>query len=292
MGQAISKRFIVPQLTKATKSYESLLTKDALDDIARKQAIARAKGQKYSDPSAQQGFKRETWGENQGLPKEREQRDFLIMQDAAPKEMPEDLIKFLNDAGPLERKVDKNMTSSKVYESLQEEDQQRRHDLENATQRKRRTMPMMEDGNPEGDKLVDKMDGMTVERTTNFSKAVKEERDTDLKFEDSGVFDLLDKLKTRHINGNEYINEKFGEKVILSEEERNRNVTLLEDMVKYTGIPVLMNDTDKSLVGVWTDKVESLKLLKLRLAPDDVRLALRINTTNEELISKFKVATK
>ncbi|EJK60833.1 hypothetical protein THAOC_18753, partial [Thalassiosira oceanica] len=35
-------------------------------------------------------------------------------------EMPDDLIKFLNDAGPLERQVDKELTSSKVYETLKD----------------------------------------------------------------------------------------------------------------------------------------------------------------------------
>lgn len=80
MGQQISKRFVVPKLTNAMKTYESAVAKEAIDDIATRQAIAKAKGQKYIDPSAQFGFKRDTWSEDEGFIKEVHQRDFLKSQ--------------------------------------------------------------------------------------------------------------------------------------------------------------------------------------------------------------------
>jgi hypothetical protein len=78
MGQSISKRLDVPRLSNAMKKYEAEVAKEAMDDVAKRQAIARAKGQKYIDPSAQEaGFKRDTWGKNEGLRTEANQRQFL-----------------------------------------------------------------------------------------------------------------------------------------------------------------------------------------------------------------------
>ena len=87
MGQQISKRFVVPRLTNAMKSYESAVAKDAANDIATRQAIAKAKGQKYIDPSAQFGFKRDTWNEDEGFVKEVQQRDLLKSTQGAHAEM-------------------------------------------------------------------------------------------------------------------------------------------------------------------------------------------------------------
>ena len=71
------------------KSYESAVAKDAMNDIATRQAIAKAKGQKYIDPSAQFGFKRDTWSEDEGFVKEVHQRDFLkSQQEGVAEEMP------------------------------------------------------------------------------------------------------------------------------------------------------------------------------------------------------------
>ncbi len=70
------------------KSYESAVAKDAANDIATRQAIAKAKGQKYIDPSAQFGFKRDTWNEDEGFVKEVQQRDLLKSTQGAHAEMP------------------------------------------------------------------------------------------------------------------------------------------------------------------------------------------------------------
>ena len=87
MGQQLSKRLIVPKLSNAMKSYENEVAKDAIQDIARRQAIAKAKGQKYIDPSAQEGFKRDTWG-NESVQQDVNQKQFLTAQQGAHEEMP------------------------------------------------------------------------------------------------------------------------------------------------------------------------------------------------------------
>merc|ERR1719491_1687334 len=69
------------------------------------------------------------------MAQETRQRDFLNEDSGGRggsgagggnQEMPQDLLNFLNAAGPAERKVDKSMTSTKVYESLLEEDGEER----------------------------------------------------------------------------------------------------------------------------------------------------------------------
>ena len=98
MGQKLSTRHVVPKLKNAMKSYESEVTKEAMSDIARRQAIARAKGQKYIDPSAQSGFKRDTWGEGEGLgsPKEVTQQKFLKETQGSFEEMPKVRFVFMS----------------------------------------------------------------------------------------------------------------------------------------------------------------------------------------------------
>mmetsp|Transcript_706 Transcript_706/g.1102 ORF Transcript_706/g.1102 Transcript_706/m.1102 type:complete len:300 (-) Transcript_706:41-940(-) len=286
MGQKLTKRLIVPKLTKAMQSYETEVAKDAMSDIARRQAIAKAKGQKYIDPNAQlSGFKRETWRSDEGLPLEARQKDFLTSQADSPEdEMPKDLIDFLNDAGPLERVVDKDFTSKKVYDSLLAEEEQRNQQEQQSRQRKRRRMPIIEQTDvASGDEGA--LDGTTVERTTNFSQAVKEDKEGDIGMSDQELFDLVSKLQNNETTPETYLSDRFRlkEKNIFTQEQLSYNIDLLENMKRYIGIPVLMVDTsDKSLVGAAPENVETLKLLKVRMAPKNVQLSLNLGHSNEQ----------
>jgi hypothetical protein len=190
-----------------------------------------------------------------------------------------DLIDFLNDTGPLEREVDKKFTSEKVYDSLLEEEEQRRQQREEIRQRKRTRMPMMENMNLEEG---DNMDGMTVERTTNFSRTVKEENVTDIRLSDKELFDLISKLQKQEITVDEYLSQKF-DKDVLTENKRSENMELLENVKRYNGIPVLMQDTDRSLVGAPQHNVEALKFLNIRMAPNNVHLTFDTKSGEEQM---------
>ena len=188
----------------------------------------------------------------------------------------------MNESGPLERKVDKEFTSDKVYESLLEEEEQRRQQKEEARQRKRRRMPMIENmGVGEDGDVGNNMDGMTVERTTNFSQATKEEDVTDIRLSDKDLFDLLHNLQENKTTADSHLSEI----AFTNEEERNENINLLENMKRYSGIPVLMQDTDKSLIGAPQDNVEALKFIKVRMAPDNVQLTFTVESAQEQLIN-------
>ena len=192
MGQSVSRR-VVPRLNAAFQKYENAATKDALDDMAQRQAAARSgKTGGYSDPNAVHGgFRREN---APALPQEAAQERFLRDQQAnkaqqgQQEEMPDDLLQFLND-NPLEKTVDRELTSPKVLDSLLVEQEQgqgssssgKGKDKEGGASQKRaaprtrtrRTMPLAESMIEDlpGDVSADIAGATGVQRTTNFSTA-------------------------------------------------------------------------------------------------------------------------
>jgi len=257
-------------VAKAIDSYESRMAEDALDDIARKQVQARKAGLKYTDPNAMGGFKRDTWGE-----KGFEHKENKLPNNAGSesyKEMPEDLLKFLNDAGPLEKKVSKSMTSPKVFESLLEEEEEERQRKEAKNMRTRRRMPMIENEmNNDGGGGDDEMDNerMTT-RTTSFSTAAPEVDDKDLKLDEIELFQLL------QTSPEAYLKQKGLdiEAPNVLEDQKQEELNLLENVCKYNGIPILMQDVDKSMVGAWNYRVEDLKQQKISIAKSNAKLVL------------------
>jgi len=308
MGQQLSKR-IMPHISKAMETHESSMAKDALQDVARKQAHARSTNTKYSDPSAMQGFKRDQWTQQESLPSERYQHDFYApgtttssatsgssagsteKTNPANMDMPQDLLKFLNDAGPLDKIVDKERTSPKVYEALLEKDEERKQQKQQDG-RRRRIMPMVENNNNNnntdatagagaGEEMEMKQDGTTVSRTTNFSTATREHDDeslSKLRLDDLQMFQLLSGLQADSITADQYVEQYFSSNGSGSGSgsgnRMEENLQLVQQMKEYTAIPTLMQDTDKSFVGAWDDgnRLEELKLMGLRMAGEKVRL--------------------
>lgn len=274
MGQPITKltnRFIMPRISKAIESHEKIMAKDALDDIARKKV--KAGSSKYIDPAAMQGFKRDTWRDEEMIPQEYSQRQFLQQNNQARQEMPDDLLKFLNDKGPVTKNVDKTLTSPKVYDSLQEEEEQRRQQEQQQNQRRRRRMPIIGDINASsGEESV--RDGTTVEKTTNFSTAVKNVNDAQLRMTDQEIFDLVSKLNAGAIEPERFVMDNLKSLNILEDDpQTKKNIELIKHLMNNYAIPVLMEDTDKSIVGAWSgENVNDLRKLGVRMAPENIRL--------------------
>ena len=290
------------------------MAKDALQDVARKQAHARSTNTKYSDPSAMIGFKRDQWTEQEYLPSERDQLDFYAnsnsnasnITSSAPHQpqpgtsnggseknpanidMPSDLLKFLNDAGPLDKTVDKKLTSPKVYESLLEKDEQRKQQKQ-SDGRRRRVMPMVENNDNTqytgGEEMEMKEDGTTVARTTNFSTntASREQEDeslSKLRLDDLQMFQLLSGLQadSDSITADLFVEQHFKGSTRSSNigsgsgSRMEENLQLVQQMKEHTAVPTLMQDTDKSFVGAWDERLEELKLMGLRIAGEKIRL--------------------
>jgi len=293
MGQSISKR-VMPRLSKLINSHESVMKKDALDEIARKKTLAKFAGNKYSDPNAAQyGFKRDTATKSA---KEQDQVTFLKELDKdTPQEIPDDLLKFLNDAGPASQTIDKELTSPRVRDM--KEDERKSHQNQSNKLRKRRKMPMVEnlgEGTPS--------DGLTTERTTSFSTTVRDKNESHTRFSHFEVFEMLKKsqFKNAEVISKERLesiaNSQLEEHVILNgsnpiitDSQKVESTRLLLNVIKYNGSPVLMEDTDKSLVGAWSDRVEELNKIKVRIAGAQVQLAMESGLNEMKKKSKDKI---
>lgn len=272
------------------------MEKDALNEIQRKHIEAQRRGSKFTDPNALLGGftrgtgRREQEGTVGGVApedwKEHEQEMFLRRQGQGdllddknegtiqgPPEMPEDLIKFLTDTGPIQRKIDKSQTSPRLYDSLVNEEEERKaREVESKKRPRRREMPMMEG-----------VDDVTTSRTTNFSmQTIEEEGDdpTALHLTDEELYNMLVARKSGHCDPDDgstdiasaaslYLDRHFSSVVDITEEQRKSNVTMLQNVLRYNGIPVLMKDTDGSYVGAWDHKVSDLKMMKLKPVPRD-----------------------
>ena len=197
----------------------------------------------------------------------------LEKMDKSPQGMPQDLLDFLNDVGPLERKVNKERTSPKVYESLKSEEEQVRKKVEESRMRKRRIMPMVEHSS-DGEEAEE--DGTATSRTTNFSSTNKEEDNQHLRLTDSELFGFLTQLKDNKVTAKEIVTQHFennGEP-ILPQDRTVKHIDSIKNMNKFIGIPILMEDTDKSIIGAWSHRIEDLKSLKIKMAQENIRLAM------------------
>lgn len=290
MGQAISRR-VVPRLNTALKKYEKAATKDALDDMSKRQALARS-GQTggYSDPNAVHGgFRRENAPD---LPQEAAQEQFLRREHGdTPEEMPEDLLKFLND-NPLEKTVDRELTSPKVYDSLTEGEADKRQkdnqkQKRTARTRTRRTMPLAESMIEDlPDDVPSDIAGATgVQRTTNFSTAEEDEEDDldrALRMTDKDLAALLRRygctegkdndvatstttsLESKQKDAQAYLADVIPPDIAGDDDRLVQHTTLVANAMLFNGMPTLLKDVDSDFVGVWSGRVRDMERMKLR----------------------------
>jgi hypothetical protein len=186
--------------------------------------------------------------------------------------MPPDLLKVLNDAGPLRRVVDRELTSARVYDALSSPegagDRTREEHARLSNARVRRRMPLVKGEEGGGD------DGTTTERTTNFStvdRSLTARRGLGVTRED--YFDILSRLGGKMMEAGspvwkgavddeyERITAKDDEK--LSKRSRTfdelRDAALFEDSLKYIGVPVIMRDGEGDIIGVWHHKADEIR---------------------------------
>lgn len=201
--------------------------------------------------------------------------------DTVP-ELPPDLIKFLNDAGPVERTVDKERTSSKVYDTLVKDEKARHEQAKQANKRVRRKMPLHASYGDSGNED----DGTMVERSTNFSTTDRSKtQSTRLGVTREDFFRLLsstnDDDNTNKVNKGMKIKmavdspdwkkmmEAEYEGIVAKQQnsasnsqssfDQLKDKTLFENSLRYIGVPTLMKDTDGDIVGVWPQKAKDLQ---------------------------------
>eukprot|EP00970_Alexandrium_tamarense_P006925 scaffold1211_cov195-Alexandrium_tamarense.AAC.35 len=266
-------------------------------------------------------------------------------------EMPPDLIKFLTNAGPLKRSIDKERTSPKVYDSLVVEDDSKAGDtavdgagggssgnneesttinaneekeqMKQANLRVRRRMPIMgggggedsinkdtasvKSGGKEDNTLLQQQqqqlhqtnnesdDGTMTTRTTNFSTTDRSHIYMGFGLGRRDLFEVSKKLSTLQQYGTvgvggesldqskewkELVKNEFHSLIAKdvdlpqssmagrTEEQLDQDLKLMEDSLRYIGVPVLMKDTDGDIIGTWGYKVNDLRFSGLGVAKE------------------------
>jgi len=187
------------------------------------------------------------------------------------------------------------LTSPRVRDMKEEE--RKSHQNQSNKLRKRRKMPMVE-------KLGEgtSSEGLTTERTTSFSTTIRDKNESHTRFSHFEVFEMLKKsqFKNAEVISKERLesiaNLQLEEHVILNgsnpiitDSQKIESTRLLLNVIKYNGSPVLMEDTDKSLVGAWSDRVEELNKIKVRIAGAQVQLAMESGLYDMKKKSKDKI---
>lgn len=237
-----------------------------------------------------------TRGQGPKNPRDEEQRVFLENHSpqGVPKEMPADLLKFLNDAGPLKRQgIDSESTNNNISGSKrlpripgidhQELDRSQEQDFPQPHSdplRVRQVMPLMSDLQDYG-----------TERTTSFSYK-KDESDP----RDFGI-DILDMYRLVQNNdcnqqgldashAAEFYQQalKGRDTSFWDEKQREQHKLLLQQARKYIEAPVILKDEDNSYVGAFVRDVPRLNFLKLKVMPENtVKLVLQDLIDSEEV---------
>lgn len=210
-------------------------------------------------------------------------------------EMPPDLIQFLNDAGPLQRTVDKELTSTKVYDALVTDETTREEHTKQANLRVRRRMPIVsykdhDDLIQSDEQMNDSIggddddavnDGTMTTRTTNFSTRDRSTNVVDFGLDRMELFQMALKLKELKVNSKEWKEEvenefqKIRRKKVLSSKGdvkdfgKLKDYALFENAMRYIGVPVLMKDEEDDIVGVKQNKVKDLRYSGMKEVPEE-----------------------
>jgi len=187
-----------------------------------------------------------------------------------------DLVKFLQDVGPLEKKLEKTLTSKRLHgmEEAGGVDTQHKNDRT----RRRRHFPLigshLEGGDDDNDNEYDGIkelqdeegDITTTARTTDFSHNASLNDEAKFKWNDLELIQLLqhdwndDDFATKAVDQH-MLDRKIEGK---TEEERQEEIELVKQALKYTTSPHLMLDDENTFIGALPDNIEMLKRFKLR----------------------------
>ena len=266
MGQQISKA------TSAVKRAAATTRLSQQQQAQRTRSAAEAEWKKSSAATSTHNHSSQEYAPTRGQPSTTPVSSTANTNDdidTSQMEMPPDLIKFLNDAGPLQRTLDKERTSSKVYDSLLSNENERQEQAKQANTRVRKKMPIISAvKNTNGDD-----DGTMVERSTNFSTTDRTSRllDESTRFgvtrED--IYSINEKLKgVTNVDSEEWkklIQDEYksitakGDDESKSKSDDLKDLTPFENCMRHIGVPVIMKDNEGDIIGVWPSTVKKVQ---------------------------------
>jgi hypothetical protein len=291
MGQQASKaaKHITTRWSVATKSMSKPPTTRFTDPSATEAGFTRGEGPVRSDGGAYRD------------PRDEKQRQFLEQQAGGSdkyKEMPDDLVKFLVDAGPLERKKEKSnplhamQVTSKTAGSKHDKSRAPRQPnsipIDHETGKVMESSPRVREEMP----LAKNVEGFNTTRTTSFSYKQDSENERDFGIGD--VLDIYDLVVRKHTLSSideaveSFYQERIQDRdVQWTEEESKEHHELLRQALKYVEIPTIMKDTDDSYVGAWPERVEELTHLNIVEMPKT-----KVKLVMEDLLQQAKEEKK
>ena len=187
------------------------------------------------------------------------------------KEMPAELLKFIQDVGPTKQTIDREFTTPRL---LQEENQGELNKVESSrsTRRKRVRMPLMGDDHE-----------FTTEKNTNYATSTSvlpSSNDDDFGLTNVELYDLLrqkeDNNKGEEIDSSNKVVLNFYEKFVsdieighqnsmsssspsspssssskIKSKDKEKQIKMLSDVMRVLDIPTLRMDMDNNILGLY-----------------------------------------
>lgn len=272
MGQKFTRR-IVPRLDKLMEKHENRQVQESLKEIEMKKAMAVQQNHPYTDPNALLGgFRRGAEGSPISQI-EVDQRDFLESQhrqatgknpSSSSNEMPDDLIKFLNDLGPVTREVDSTLTSTRIMKEISknsdgddenENNEESYFTMEAKNQREIRRH-RLHASRPQFYSAEESDDTTTI--TTIKSNDRTTIHETEYKNELGLTQDEIKKILLK--SSSDKNNDATANSVDANEKENIHRI-----IRQYIGMPEFMVEENKYVLAVWKDDVSKFEKLGAKL---------------------------
>lgn len=173
--------------------------------------------------------------------------------------LPDDLIKFMTDVGPLTRKGETTQRRRRLprTNAAASVDEDASSGQSPAADKTRRTENM---------RLAENIAGFETSRTTSFSHKHEVVDPKDAGLDVVQIYSLLAGRSTM----DSYCPPSLDEK------DRQVQLRLLEQLIQYTQLPVLLRDTDDTYVGAWPEKAQDLQ--------QEYRGMTRLSTNSAKLV--------
>ena len=131
-------------------------------------------------------------------------------------------------------------------------------------------------------RLAEGVEGFETLRSTSFSTSDEKKTESDLAVGD--VVDIFHLLQMQREKGEDAAIETFCLQHQLSQSDQlaEQNKNILRNTMQYLEAPVIMRDTDQSLVGCWPDRVSQLEQLKLSRMPQSTMKPVLLDLLENE----------
>ena len=191
-----------------------------------------------------------------------------------PVDMPEDLLKFLQDVGPTSKAIDKEFTAPRLLEAENGVELIKVESVRKVT-RERLEMPLVEGDNT-----------FTTTRNTNFSRQSNTQEEKDFGLTSLQLYRLLMNREQIDKQGVDSFYESVipkQEAELWSDEEKAAHKKLLMDALKCIEVPILRTDSQGTFFGLYAKDVPGEDVKAIQPIPESkVKLVLQHLVEAEE----------